>query len=522
MKRNKAKFTAIIMTVLLAVLNVNSYAESSIKMEGIDNVTQEEVVSYKFEYVHEGREKVLGAEHTCYIAKAYKNNILLYAELRREADDFVIYRCYVNGKNQNFEAPKLSRELIDKFNKKYGIVTIKAERLTKAIVSAGFKDDKEDKTISNAVYFDKYINRIMSIVGYSGGIDKLVELGIIDPLDYPAYNKQMTRREVATIVWRLLELKYDFDIGYKKYSGNFSDIYDIIPEYQEEAVSCFAVGLMGVNDKNEFRPYDFFSAEDSKLLIKRLRTIIDNKEIDLLDDIKTKVMPMPNKPEVNRISDFSNIYPYVSISLYDIPITVVSNSNQNLRKNNITANDTLFYAKEFYKQAQNYIKAYFNVSYKELDTKKVIADVYDTSDEINADYEERLKYYVSSSDSVKLKDGTITTFDKFIQQRIENIKKYKVVSQAEFITDESLYYDGNGYSQKGELRFIYYPDTDEEYLKSMGLKPGVWYSAETSISLGNTNSEWTTFKVSISCTMPNMLEFERSREDNIKFEQISK
>jgi len=67
---------------------------------------------------------------------------------------------------------------------------------------------------------------------------------------------------------------------------------------------------------------------------------------------------------------------------------------------------------------------------------------------------------------------------------IEKYKKYKVVSQAELITDNSLIYSGGDMRARATLRIIYYPPTDPEFLKEQGLEVGKWYEKDILINMG--------------------------------------
>jgi hypothetical protein len=260
----------------------------------------------------------------------------------------------------------------------------------------------------------------------------------------------------------------------------------IEPEYQETVVSSYITGIFELSGDKKFRPYGFVSVEEKNLIIDNLNELIKNKKARLRKGISPKAMPEYPKPVTNNESDFLRIYPYVPIDLYEKNI----GTSFGERANNKHATNKYPYRKEFYKQAKNYVKTYFNVAYDNLDQKKYVKDIYSDLDAYtdyrgrvlrnsNTDASQWVKLYKSGEKRVPV--------EEFLNLRIENLKKHKVVSQAEFVTDYSLVYDS--YGQLGQIRIIYYPETSKEYLETLGLEAGIWYIVDTSAYINRRDSQ---------------------------------
>lgn len=75
-------------------------------------------------FPYAGQEFSRGPERTLNIKTTYdSNNNVLYVEVIREADDYIIYRKYPDGKEEYFlPAPALTQKQIDDFNDKYAPV----------------------------------------------------------------------------------------------------------------------------------------------------------------------------------------------------------------------------------------------------------------------------------------------------------------------------------------------------------------------------------------------------------------
>jgi hypothetical protein len=373
----------------------------------------------------------------------------------------------------------------------------------------------KDISVYDGIYFDDFVNQVMGALGYQGGVQTLIDKKIIDPLDFPKYHKQMIRKEAARVVWGLLKdkgLVKAQGLGYKDYRGNLKDIYMIVPEYQEETVSCYMTGIMGLTEDGKFRPYGFVSKEEQDYLLKQIKRVKDNGGVEIKKGITPKAMPDYPKPKKNKISDFSRIYPYVPVSYYENEIGTQMAYGKSYRTNNITINEMWPWTKDFYKQAQNFVKTYYTFAYDNLDEKKYIKDVYSDL-EAYTDYKGRLKYFLPSATKGMIKYAEpgekFIPIEDFIDLRISNFKKHKVVCQTEFITDSSLFYDGGGFTQKGQLRIIYYPETSKEYLDVLGLKAGVWYTVDSFIIESFTNkSTWDVFKYPVAYIIGDIISFE--------------
>ena len=110
-----------------------------------------------------------------------------------------------------------------------------------------------------------------------------------------------------------------------------------------------------------------------------------------------------------------------------------------------------------------------------MDVLKTAVNFRKISDSVNYDtveleYRKNLLYFFSSAVNAE------EEADKWI----EKIKKNKIVSESYFVSNLShVYKNAEDYMcVRGKFYIKYSPETDEEYLKSMGLKAECWYSRD--------------------------------------------
>lgn len=355
---------------------------------------------------------------------------------------------------------------------------------------------------------------------------------IIDPLDYPSYDKPILRKEAAKIIWGVLAHKYSEDIikysadiddsyqcidrnGYQylyvdkeeyelglsqwqDYRGNISDIYNITPEGQKESVLCYLTGIMNLDPQDEFKPYGFVTNEEMEDILKNLKKIKGKNDIKIIEDVNKKEMPPYEKMTQEEKWLWTN--PYVDKGLYETvdAYSRLCDTSKELKEFFIDRgyeekNINNYLKGDIYNQ-KNYIKTRYNIDYAHLDeVKRTKYDsareyLHDSGDSWKKYYEEkfsdkvdyrtrRLRYYSPTYSMARFINGEMKEMwiDDVTDYDIEQYKKYKVVMQAELVSDESLIYDATSDRVMGILRFIYYPPTDQEYLKKNGLEVGKWY-----------------------------------------------
>lgn len=133
----------------------------------------------------------------------------------------------------------------------------------------------------------------------------------------------------------------------------------------------------------------------------------------------------------------------------------------------------------------------YTVDYRNLDAEAKYYTVYGDKGGVG-NYEKRVLFYYNPAYSTngyvdenenprKIED--VILIDKALKQEIEMYKKYKVVSQAELIADESLIYCSMHERGRATLRIIYYPPTDPAFLKEQGLEVGKWYEKDILIDM---------------------------------------
>lgn len=328
--------------------------------------------------------------------------------------------------------------------------------------------------------------------------------------------------------------KYFALVYWHNYIGNIKDIRMITEEYLKEMTTLYLAGILDSDNEGKLRPYDFLTKEEAEEIINRVKRYdakdskkaieqlalyirdVDMKPIDkYLDSTAIKIIYHTNLDK-NLMADYkveepsnSNLwwttYPSVNKRLYeyDISTTYDFSSNSELKYgekldpiNNafIHLNDF----KNYVRIAKNYMNARYNIDYRSLDSLAPYGgplDINGSTEGKLVDYKTRVLYFFNPQDVLngikdendKVKDeSTWILPDIMIDKEIEKYKKHKIVSQAEFVTHDSLMYwgFGSGYI-RGTLRIIFYPPTDPNYLKERGLEVGEWYEKDVEVLFSN-------------------------------------
>lgn len=117
--------------------------------------------------------------------------------------------------------------------------------------------------------------------------------------------------------------------------------------------------------------------------------------------------------------------------------------------------------------AKDFVEANYNVDYRDMNG-----------------FRNKLLYYFSSSSNA----------EEWVSNRMDEISGNKVVSQAHFLTDESLLYmdSASEIRVRGRLYIKYDGETDSDYLGIMNLKGDVWYfrNLDILLTIGVDNNEW--------------------------------
>lgn len=109
-------------------------------------------------------------------------------------------------------------------------------------------------------------------------------------------------------------------------------------------------------------------------------------------------------------------------------------------------------------QSRNFINAKYNIKHDEIDVNKILY-FYNP--------------YIKLSD--EWPENTVNNY-------INDVKKYKISSTAEFITDKSLVYSAD-YNMicRGTMKIKFDNSTDQGYLDKYGLKAGQWYEKDLEV-----------------------------------------
>ncbi|HHW00227.1 MAG TPA: S-layer homology domain-containing protein [Clostridiaceae bacterium] len=389
---------------------------------------------------------------------------------------------------------------------------------------------------SNTLSVEEFTTQLLNAMGKEATMEYAQKMGYVRPsAEYPSYEKPILRREAAKIVAKIMDeligikgfftsgidghfvkeyteiprlqpnqvnmlvndygRKYIILTHWEKYKGNISDIRMITEPYQKEMVLLYLAGIFDTDKEGNLNPYGFITKEDGKELISRLSKLntdsIDKtlKELHLgIRDLKEKPMPEVEKPSNAEI--WRSISPYVNKRLYEYPLKLDKTSGMSIlnKYNAEMSSSTLKLFKPMYEQ---FFNTKYTVDYRNLDAEAKYYSTYNNKGG-TGNYEKRVLFYYNPAQPTnkyvdeKGNDRKIEDMifpDKMLKREIENYKKYKVVSQAELITDESLIYLSMNERGRATLRIIYYPPTDPAFLKEQGLEVGKWYEKDILIDM---------------------------------------
>jgi len=330
--------------------------------------------------------------------------------------------------------------------------------------------------------------------------------------------------------------KYFTLIYWHDYIGNIKDLRMITKEYLKEMATTYFAGLLDADENGRLRPYDFLTKDEAKILVERLKrydTKDSKKAVEQLADYvrELDIKPMENflksigmrlhytrmldgtyepEPEIEAPSNkelWVSICPYVNKRLYEYPFRseygITSNKQLEINRqtNPLDIFNNAFAHLNDYENyvliTKNYMNTRYNIDYRTLDVEvpyygPIVANKEKKKEA--GDYRTRVLFYFNPEDILneiedengnRRPESQWIMPDDMIDAEIEKIKKYKIVSQADFITHDSLmYYMGGGHI-RGTLRIIFYPPTDPEYLKSKGLEVGKWYEIDVEVLFSN-------------------------------------
>jgi hypothetical protein len=385
---------------------------------------------------------------------------------------------------------------------------------------------------------EEFTTQLLKAMGEGTTMEFAQKMGYVRPsAEYPSYEKPILRREAALTMARVMDVFTDTtalftsgdndlfikgytlnhrlqpyminklinDIGteyftlinWENYRGHIKDIRMITPNYQKEMVTLYLAGIIDVNENKELRPYDFLTKEEAQEWINKCKEYSSLSPDEVLMQVaknirKSEEKPMPEVEKPSNAKIWRSISPYVNKRLYEYPLKLDTTSEwgQIVNAYNIELkSDTL---KLFKPMFELYFNTRYTVDYRNLDAEAKYYTTYGGKWGIG-NYEKRVLFYhnpAQSTNGYLDENGNDKKFediilpDKMLKIEIEKYKKYKVVSQAELITDNSLIYSGGDMRARATLRIIYYPPTDPAFLKEQGLEVGKWYEKDILIDMG--------------------------------------
>lgn len=390
---------------------------------------------------------------------------------------------------------------------------------------------------SNTLTVEEFTTQLLKAMGKEATMEYAQKMGYVRPsAEYPSYEKPILRREATLTMARIMDDLTDVtalftsgdndlfikgytvnhrlqpyqtnklinDIGteyftlinWENYRGHIKDIRMITPNYQKEMVTLYLAGIIDVNENKELRPYDFLTKEEAQEWINNCKqySLLNPDEVlmQLTQNIrKLEEKPMPEVEKPSNAEIWCSISPYVNKRLYEYPLKLDTTSGWGKAVNayNIELkSDTLKLFKPMY---ELYFNTRYTVDYRNLDAEAKYYSTYTRQGGIG-NYEKRVLFYHNPAYSAngyvdengnerRIED--VILIDKALKNEIETYKKYKVVSQAELVTDESLIYYGGDARDRATLRIIYYPPTDPAFLKEQGVEVGKWYEKDILIDM---------------------------------------
>lgn len=390
---------------------------------------------------------------------------------------------------------------------------------------------------NNTLTVKEFTTQLLKALGKEATMEYAQKMGYVRPsAEYPSYDKPILRREATLTMARVMDVftdttalftsgdndlfiqgytlnhrlqPYQIDklinntgreyfalVEWENYRGHIKDIRMITPNYQKEMITLYLAGIIDANENKELRPYDFLTKEEAQEWINKCKEYSSLSPDEVLMQVAKNIRKLEEKPmpEVEKPSNakiWRSISPYVNKRLYEYPLKLDTTSEWGKAVNayNIELkSDTL---KLFKPMFELYFNTRYTVDYRNLDAEAKYYTTYGGEWGIG-NYEKKVLFYHNPGHPVngyvdekgndrKIEDMILP--DKMLKIEIEKYKKYKVVSQAELITDNSLIFSGGAMRARATWRIIYYPPTDPAFLKEQGLEVGKWYEKDILIDM---------------------------------------
>lgn len=386
----------------------------------------------------------------------------------------------------------------------------------------------ETVDFSNTLTVEEFTAKLLEAIGQKATMDNAFNKGYIRyEADYPSYQKPILRREAALTMARVMDdltgmsglftsgkndlfiegrtlnhrlQPYDIDIlmnqtsfnyltllDWEKYTGHIKDINMLTEEYQKEMVTLYLADLIDTDNQN-LKPYDFLTKKEAEKWISNFKEYAFLSQTEVLTKLSNQIHSLEEKPmpevEVPANAElWGETYPYVNKRLYEYPIPQLSKTlyqfyNVEMYQRNFSTLKTI---PQVFK---NYFNLKYTVDYRYLDKTAPYYSTFNNEGGIG-DYRTRYLFFYNPAHVFNHEEKDKTKWilpDDVVDEEIKNIKEYKIVSQAELITHKSLLYNEVGINNgRGTLRIIFYPPTDPNYLRSLGLEVGKWYEKDVFI-----------------------------------------
>jgi hypothetical protein len=390
---------------------------------------------------------------------------------------------------------------------------------------------------NNTLTVKEFTTQLLKAMGKEATMEYAQKMGYVRPsAEYPSYEKPILRREATLTMARIMDDLTDMtalftsgdndlfiqgytlnhrlqpyminklinDIGteyftlinWENYRGHIKDIRMITPNYQKEMITLYLAGIIDANENKELRPYDFLTKEEAQEWINKCKEYSSLSPDEVLMQVAKNIRKLEEKPmpEVEKPSNaeiWRSTSPYVNKRLYEYPLKLDRTSDWGKAVNAYNIELKSSTLKLFKPMYELYFNTRYTVDYRNLDAEAKYYTTYGGEWGIG-NYEKRVLFYHNPAQSTngyldengnRRKKEDVILIDKALKNEIEAYKKYKVVSQAELITDNSLIYSGGAMRARATLRIIYYPPTDPAFLKEQGLEVGKWYEKDILIDM---------------------------------------
>ena len=383
---------------------------------------------------------------------------------------------------------------------------------------------------SNTLSVEEFTIEVLEAIGEKAKMDNAFDKGYIRyEAEYPTYQKPILRREAALTMARVMDeltgmpalfttgrndlfvegktlnhrlQPYQIDtlinqngreyftlLNWENYRGHIKDINMVTEEYQKEMVTLYLAGIIDV-DNQQLNPYDFLTKKEAEKWIMSVKEYATLNQTEVLAKLTRQIRdleenPMPEAENPSNASLWGEIYPYVDKSLYEYPLPTIPwygfyNKDMYERKFPGLKNYTQVY--------KNYYNTKYTVDYRNL---QGVAPYYSTFNDVGGigDYRTRFLFFYNPAHVVNHEEKDKSKWilpEDIVDKEIENIKKNQIVSQSELITHGSLQYMTSSTYSRATLRIIFYPPTNSQYLKNLGLEVGKWYEKDILILMDAT------------------------------------